>query len=122
MNWRQARKPPGEYRVFLIGDSSTWGFLLPSDQTLAADLNAAGYTLSDGRQVKVYNLGYPVMSLTKDLLILSRAMQYDPDLIVWPVTLESFPYDKQLFPPLLQHNPGPVRDLITRYQFKLKSR
>jgi hypothetical protein len=113
------QKPPGEYRVFLIGDSSTWGFLLPSDQTLAAYLNAAGYTLSDGRQVKVYNLGYPVMSLTKDLLILSRAMQYDPDLIVWPVTLESFPYDNQLFPPLLQHNREPVRDLITGYHLNL---
>ncbi len=25
-------KPPDEYRVFLIGNSSTWGFLLPSDQ------------------------------------------------------------------------------------------
>ena len=112
-------KPAGEYRVFLIGDSSTWGFLLPPDQTLATYLNAAGYTLSDGRQVRVYNLGYPVMSLTKDLLILSRAMQYDPDLIVWPVTLESFPYDKQLYPPLLQHNPGPVRDLITGYQLHL---
>jgi hypothetical protein len=112
-------KPAGEYRVFLIGDSSTWGFLLPSDQTLAAYLNAAGYTLPDGRQVRFYNLGYPVMSLTKDLLILSRAMQYDPDLIVWPVTLESFPYDNQLYPPLLQHNRGPVHDLITRYQLHL---
>jgi len=112
-------KPAGEYRVFLIGDSSTWGFLLPSDQTLAAYLNSAGYTLADGRKMRVYNLGYPEMSLTKDLLILSRAMRYDPDLIVWPVTLESFPYDKQLFPPILQHNPGPVRDLITRYQLHL---
>ena len=112
-------KPAGEYRVFVIGDSSTWGFLLPSDQTLAAYLNAGGYTLSDGRQVRVYNLGYPEMSLAKDLLILSRAMHYAPDLIVWPVTLESFPYDKQLYPPLLQHNPGPVRDLISRYQLHL---
>jgi hypothetical protein len=112
-------KPTDEFRVIVIGDSSTWGFLLPSDQTLAAAINRAGYTLADGRQVKIYNLGYPVLSLTKDLLILSRAMQYDPDLIVWPVTLESFPYDKQLYPPLLQHNPGPVRDLIARYRLHL---
>ena len=28
-----AAKPPDEYRVILIGDSSTWGFLLPADQT-----------------------------------------------------------------------------------------
>jgi hypothetical protein len=112
-------KPADEFRVILIGDSSTWGFLLPADQILAAAINKNGYTLPDGRQVRVYNLGYPVLSLTKDLLILSRAMHYDPDLIVWPVTLESFPYDKQLYPPLLQHNPGPVRDLIARYQLNL---
>jgi hypothetical protein len=86
--------------VLLIGDSSTWGFLLPPGQTLAAHLNAAGLRHPDGRKVRVYNLGYPVMSLAKDLLILSRAAnRYEPDLIVWPLTLESFPYDKQLFPP-----------------------
>jgi hypothetical protein len=114
-----APKMPGEYRVILIGDSSTWGFLLPAGQTLAAFLNSAGLSLPDGRQVRAYNLGYPVMSLTKDLLILSYAMRYDPDLIVWPLTLESFPYDKQLFPPLLQNNPAPVRALIERYALNL---
>jgi hypothetical protein len=107
-----APKSSQEYRVLLIGDSSTWGFLLPADQTLAAYLNKAHPVLSDGRQVRVYNLGYPVMSLTKDLLILSRAMRYEPDCIVWLLTLESFPYDKQLYPPLLQNNPDAVRELI----------
>ena len=112
-------KPPDEYRVILIGDSSTWGFLLKPDETLSANLNDAGYSLPDGRKVRVYNLGYPVMSLMKDLLILSRAMEYKPDLIVWPLTLESFPYDKQLFPPLLQHNDGPVRELIHQYNLTI---
>lgn len=112
-------KPADEFRVLLIGDSSTWGFLLQPDQTLAAEINKAGDVLQDGRTVRVYNLGYPVMSLTKDLLILSYAMRYQPDLILWPVTLESFPYDKQLFPPLLQHNAGPVRDLIQQYHLEL---
>jgi hypothetical protein len=82
-------------------------------------LNRANYSLPDGRRVRFYNLGYPVMSLMKDLLVLSRAQQYDPDLIVWPFTLESFPYDKQLFPPLLQHNPTPVRELIGKYRLSL---
>ena len=112
-------KPEDEYRVILIGDSSTWGYLLPPDQTLAAALNEAGLTLPDGRRVRAYNLGYPVMSLAKDLLILSRAMKYQPDMVIWLVTLESFPRDKQLFPPLLQHNPGPVRDLIEKYGLSL---
>jgi hypothetical protein len=112
-------KPPDEYRVVLIGDSSTWGFLLEPGETLAAALNRANVSLPDGRQVRFYNLGYPVMSLMKDLLVLSHLRQYDPDLIVWPFTLESFPYDKQLYPPLIQHNPTPVRELIDKYQLKL---
>jgi len=112
-------KPDDEFRVILIGDSSTWGYYLQPDQTLAANLNAAGIKLADGRSLRAYNLGYPVMSLMKDLLILSHAKQYQPDLIVWLMTLESFPYDKQLYPPLLQHNPEPVRSLIQTYQLHL---
>jgi hypothetical protein len=112
---------PQEYRVILIGDSSVWGFLLPADQTLSAAINRLNLTTADGRRVHAYNLGYPVMSLTKDLLILEQVMAYRPDLIVWPVTLESFPADKQLFPPLLQHNPQPVRRLIQNYGLNLDS-
>jgi hypothetical protein len=105
-------KAPNEYRVLVIGDSATWGFLQEPEDTLAGAINAQQVVLPDGRSVRAYNLGYPVMSLTKDLLILERAMAYQPDLIVWPVTLESFPYDKQLFPPLLQNNPEAVSRLI----------
>ena len=112
-------KPADEFRVILIGDSSTWGYLLPADQTLAAYLNAKGMQASNGRPMRFYNLGYPVMSLMKDLLILSRTESYQPDLIIWLVTLESFPYDKQLFPPLLQHNPEAVRSLIQANQLHL---
>ena len=112
-------KYPNEYRVVLIGDSSTWGFLLPPQQTLSVYMNKEGLKLPDGRNVRIYNLGYPVMSLTKDLLMLSYAMRYDPDMVIWLVTLESFPYDKQLFSPLLQNNPDKVRALIEDYQLKL---
>lgn len=112
-------KPPAEFRVILIGDSSTWGFLLPPGETLAAHLNTLQLQAPDGRAIRFYNLGYPVMSLTKDVLILSRALAYQPDLIVWLVTLESFPYDKQIYPPLLQNNPTPVRALIQAYGLRL---
>ena len=112
-------KPANEYRVILIGDSSTWGFLLPTEETLTAKLNASKLQLPDGRQVRAYNLGYPVMSLTKDLLMLSKAMAFEPDMIVWSITLESFPTDKQLYPPILQHNPETVRALIDEYGLNL---
>ena len=115
----QAPKPPEEYRVLLIGDSSTWGYLLEPEQTLSAQINKSNLTTQDGRQVVAYNLGYPVMSLMKDLVILDRALQYQPDLIIWLVTLESFPVDKQLFPPLLQNNPKTVSALIRKHQLNL---
>ena len=73
----------------------------------------------DGKHVRVYNLGYPIMSLTKDVLILRRALQYQPDLIVWPMTLESFPTNKQLTHPIVQNNASEVRSLITNYQLRL---
>jgi hypothetical protein len=122
-----APKPPDEYRVILIGDSSTWGFLLPPGQTLAAQLNAipdlSGFQnpkgLPTSKHIRFYNLGYPVMSLAKDLLLLSYARRYQPDLVIWLVTLESFPYDKQLYPPLLQNNPLPLSRLIETYHLKL---
>lgn len=114
-----AAKTTDEFRVILIGDSSTWGYLLAQDQTLSAFMNQANAILADGRKIKVYNLGYPVMSLTKDLVLLDYAMRYEPDLIVWPVTLESFPDDKQLFPPLLRNNPKSVKGLADHFNLNL---
>jgi len=112
-------KAPGEYRVLVVGDSSVWGILLPPGQTLAGQINAAGYKTPDGRQVRAYNLGYPTLSLTKDLLVLEWARQFQPDMIIWPVTLEAFPRDQQLSSPILQHNPQAVRRLIQTYQLDL---
>jgi len=111
-------KPDDEFRVLLLGDSSTWGWLLETIDTLAAQLNALEPT-TDGKMLRFYNIGYPIMSLTKDLLLLDYAMRYDPDLIVWLVTAESFPRDKQLFPPIVANNPDRVRDLIADFDLNL---
>lgn len=107
-------KPKDEFRVLLIGDSATWGYLLPSDQTLAAYLNQAKLRTPDHQSVIFYNLGYPVMSLLKDALILERGRSFQPDLVLWLVTLESFPLEKQLFSPLLEKNPAEVVRLIEK--------
>jgi len=114
-----SKKNASEYRVLLIGDSSVWGYLLKPENTLAAYINASNLKVSDDRTVRAYNLGYPTMSITKDLLILSYARQYQPDLVIWLITLESLPIQKQLDSPILQNNPSAVRDLITRYSLEL---
>ncbi len=113
------RKAEDEFRVLVIGDSATWGWFLQNQDTLAGRLNAAGYSTDDGKRLVFYNLGYPVMSLTKDLMLLDEAMHYQPDLILWPVTLESFARSRQLDHPLLQNNPDRVRALITAYHLDL---
>jgi hypothetical protein len=107
------------YRVFLIGDSSVWGTLQRPEETLAGQLNALGLTACDGRPLTFYNLGYPTISLSKDLLILQQAMNYHPDALVWLTTLEAFPKEKQLASPILANNPAAGRQLITRYGLKL---
>lgn len=104
-----------EFRVVLLGDSSIWGILLKPEDTLAGQLNAAGYRTAEGQRISVYNLGYPTMSLTKDLLLLDYAMAYDPDLIVWAFTLESFDQAGQLDTALVQNNADRVLDLIEAY-------
>jgi lysophospholipase L1-like esterase len=112
-------KAADEFRVLLIGDSGTWGWFLENDDTLAGQLNALGLQTTDGRTVRIYNFGYPVMALSKDLLLLDAARQTQPDLILWPVTLESFPRDKQLFPPLVQNNPTRMGRLIQAHGLEL---
>ena len=61
-----------EYRVIVVGDSSTWGILLHPEETLAGQLDAEHLILC-GRAVHFYNLGYPTISLTKDLMMLDFA-------------------------------------------------
>ena len=109
-----------EYRIFLIGDSSVWGFLLRPEETLAARLNQLDLHTSDGRRMSFFNLGYPTLSLTKDLLLLDYAQRYDPDLILWFITLESIPVDKQLTSPLLALNPEATIDLLKRTRLELE--
>jgi hypothetical protein len=112
-------KPINEYRVVLIGDSSVWGYLLKPENTLSSYINSTDLTLEDGRVVRAYNLGYPTLSLAKDLIILDYAMHYQPDLIVWLVTLESFPREKQLDSPIIQNNPSMIQKIISTYSLNL---
>ena len=111
--------PGSEYRVFVIGDSSVWGTLLKPDETLVGQLNQKGLTTPDGDPVHFYNLGYPTLSIMKDLFFMANAMDYQPDLIIWFVTLESFPDDKQLSSPIITNNHKQVNSMIKEYELDL---
>lgn len=108
-------KTPDEYRVFLVGDSSVWGTLLKPEQTLVGQLNANSMSAC-GKTIKAYNLGYPTISLTKDLMILDQAKEYQPDMVIWLTTLEAFPKDKQFESPIVANNAERIRNLIFKYE------
>jgi hypothetical protein len=104
-----------EYRVFLIGDSSQWGTLLRPEETLSAQLNQLNLQTCDGRTMHFYNLGYPTLSWMKDLMMMDKAKEYQPDMIIWMVTLESAVAKDQLQNPLLEGNQDIVQTLIEKY-------
>ncbi len=112
---RNPAPPADEYRVVLIGDSATWGFLLQPDETYAATITRSGTTLTDGRQVVAYNLAYQQTSGLKDLLILQEAMHYQPDRVVWLVTLRTFQPRFQRNHALVNNNPELAQALIDRH-------
>src|SRR6266498_4711196 len=110
-----AEKAPDEYRVLLIGDSSVWGTLLTPEQTLAGQLNANAI-IACGKTVRAYNLGYPYLSFMQELMFLDKALQYQPDMVIWLTTLEALPRENQLASPLVAHNPARIRKVISKYE------
>lgn len=100
-----SQKEDGVLRVLIIGDSSSWGILLRPEETLAGLLDQSKITVDgEKKSLQVFNLAYPTLSLSKDLLLLNRGLTYQPDLILWPLTMESFPIDKQVSTALVEEN------------------
>lgn len=83
-----APKAADEYRVVVLGDSSIWGDGLEHNQTAITRLNE--FSLScKGKTVKFYNLGYPHLAAIKDMMILDRAMDFEPDAVIWSFSLRT---------------------------------
>jgi len=97
-------KPENEYRVILIGDSSVWGTLQHPEETIAARIQESNQIHIEGKKIRVYNLGYPTDSTFKDLLILDYSRRYQPDMIIWMVTLDSLAQPNQLNSPIVMQN------------------
>lgn len=81
-------KESNEFRVVMIGDSSLWGEDLGAYEVISEQWNKLS-TPCGNKTIKAYDLGYPHPSVLKDLVILDKAVEYQPDLIVWFVTLNT---------------------------------
>ncbi len=105
---------PNEYKVLVFGDSSTWGYLLNPEETFSGVINSFNLETCRKQTVHVYNLGYPKLSLFKDLILLQEAMKYEPDLIIWMITLNSTLREYEQHP-MVNKNPELARELIDKY-------
>ena len=103
-----------DIHVVLIGDSSIWGFLQKPDNTISGLLNKR--FVEEDKKITFHNLGYPSISILKDLMFVDRALEYNPDLILWFITLEALPKENQLEIPIIKNNPGIVNSIIEKYK------
>lgn len=82
---RQPAKPPGTFRVVVLGDSFIEAFQVPDEQTFCAQLegqlhNAAALA---GRPVEVLNFGVSGFGTAQELLMLRHYVwPYQPDVVL----------------------------------------
>lgn len=113
----RAPKASDEYRLVLIGDSSVWGEGLGADEVISEQWNAMNLACGD-RTIRAYDLGYPHPSVVKDLVILDKALEYEPDLVVWFVTLNSL--ISQRANPFLVANRGRTVKVLNTYDISFR--
>jgi hypothetical protein len=113
-------KASSEYRVFVLGDSAVWGIGFTPAQTLPGQLDALGLKCG-GKDVRFYNLSFPRSSATKDLMILDKAMQYRPDLIIWMITWYTLEPKTRVDHYLVSQNPDEFYRLGSRFRFLPKN-
>jgi lysophospholipase L1-like esterase len=76
-------KPPGDYRILVLGDSITWGDALPDELVYVRRMEAALRELLPGRALTVINGGIGDVGTTEEVDILEeRGLQVLPDLVV----------------------------------------
>lgn len=113
-------KAANEYRVLVLGDSAVWGIGLTPEQTLPGQMDALGLTCGN-KNVHVYNLSFPQSSAAKDLMILDKAMSYQPDEIVWLITWYTLMPKTRTEHPLITQNPAEFYKLAHRFDFLPKN-
>ena len=109
-------KMQNEYRVLFLGDSAVWGVNLTPVQTLPGQIDALGLKCGD-KSVYAYNLSFPAASATKDLMILDKAMKYQPDEIIWLITWYTLIPRMRTDHPLIGSNPDEYYKLADGFHF-----
>lgn len=81
---RTRNKPPGTYRIAVVGDSITEGRHVEMDETFTALLEGklSGSPKHGGESVEALNFGVPGYGTAQELLLLDRVWTFEPDLVL----------------------------------------
>jgi hypothetical protein len=91
-------KPPGTYRVLVLGDSFTWGVGLNVEETIPKQLEAS-LSAPPGSRVEVINAAVPGMNTVDELEMLRlRGLRYGPDMILLVYLLNDIDFKPELAP------------------------
>jgi hypothetical protein len=110
------RKEENEFRVLVLGDSTIWGLQWTPEDVLPGQLNSLGLHCR-GKHLRFYNLSFPRSSATKDIMILDRAVQMEPDAIVWMITWYTLMPKTRVDHWIVEQNPEDYRRLARRFDF-----
>src|SRR5262249_39531486 len=76
-------KPPGRFRIVVVGDSLTLGWGVDDDQTYAARLEQLLHKAFPGRDLDVVNLGVGGYDTRQEVTLLARNVaRLEPDLVL----------------------------------------
>jgi len=78
-------KPPGTYRIVLIGSSAVMGYAVSREQSFAA-LLPVGLSRQTGRKIEVYNEGLTSGHPEVISRWFNQVLDANPDLILWGVS------------------------------------
>lgn len=76
------KKPAGELRIVMVGDSFTFGDFVADEETVPAALERELRTLCGGRPVRVVNAGVGGSTIVSAMELARRSLALDPDRIV----------------------------------------
>ena len=75
-------------KIALIGNSATFGLNVSAEDTFAGQLNQRWE--SNNSPFHIYNLGFVTTYVFKDALIARKAIEFEPDVIVFALSLADF--------------------------------
>lgn len=81
---------PNAPRAILVGNSAVYGHPLPVDSTFSGRLNQR--LREHDAPGRVYNLAWVNAYDLRDAVILHAALEYQPDLIIYPLSLADVPH------------------------------